>query len=285
MTYDDPSSSPYDDGQSPSESLLFPSVDSSKSRSTHTKKKPEDHIPRPPNAFILFRSSFIKGHHVSADVETNHSTLSQIIGLTWHNLPPEERAVWQAKAREGLAEHKRRFPKYAFRPTHLKKGGTTSGSVKRRVREKEPKDLKRCAKIAELLVEGKKGAELDAEMQEFDRHHVPEYVTRFEAPVTACTYSRSSSAPVPETDLKRESEAFIQPAPRRVRALSSRPKRRSPRTASIAPSEEPDVSLLSNAHDTQPEISLNTCFKSEPAFVRHLVTSSSHHDLILSPGF
>lgn len=41
---------------------------------------PYHHIPRPPNAFILFRSAFIKSRKISSEIEGNHSTLSKIIG-------------------------------------------------------------------------------------------------------------------------------------------------------------------------------------------------------------
>lgn len=47
---------------------------------THSKKRDASYIPRPPNAFILFRSSFIKSQQVPGKVEGNHSTLSKIIG-------------------------------------------------------------------------------------------------------------------------------------------------------------------------------------------------------------
>jgi len=216
VTFNDPS--PVVDATS--EPTLFPPPDDCPSprRTGHSKKKPDNHIPRPPNAFILFRSSFIKSQHVSTEVETNHSTLSKIIGLTWQNLPHDERQVWHAKAKAALEEHKRKFPQYAFRPLHAK----TRGPGKRKVREVGPKDQKRCAKIAELLVEGKKGQELDAAIQEFDRHHVPEIVTRFEAPLTARMYRRSSSAPIPDTPFLPSTPA----APsRRKRASSSQPTR------------------------------------------------------------
>ncbi|KAI0760634.1 hypothetical protein C8Q74DRAFT_1221221 [Fomes fomentarius] len=196
-TFNDPPSPASD---SSAESLLFPAnADGSPAtrRAAHAKKKPENHIPRPPNAFILFRSSFIKSQHVSSEVETNHSTLSKIIGLTWQNLPHDERQVWHNKAKAALEEHRRKFPQYAFRPLHTKGKGPTE---KRKVREVEPKDLKRCEKIAQLLIEGKKGDDLNAAIQEFDRHHVPEVVTRFEAPITARHYRRSSSAPAPDTE-------------------------------------------------------------------------------------
>ncbi|KAI0027326.1 high mobility group box domain-containing protein, partial [Vararia minispora EC-137] len=74
------------------------------------------HIPRPPNAFILFRSSFIKSNHISSEVEGDHSTLSKIIGLTWQNMPDEERKFWHGKAKAAQEDHKRKFPNYAFRP-------------------------------------------------------------------------------------------------------------------------------------------------------------------------
>lgn len=211
----------------PSEFIMFPPPGeiTPPRRQTHSKKKPENHIPRPPNAFILFRSSFIKSQHVSTEVETNHSTLSKIIGLTWSNMPEEERQVWHLKAKEALDEHKRKFPKYAFRPVQTKAKGAPS--EKRKVREVEPKDIKRCAKIAELLVEGKKGNELNAAIQEFDKTHVPEIITRFEAPITARAYRRSSSAPIPDTENSRASQSFFQQlstfSPKKVRSSSTRP--------------------------------------------------------------
>ncbi|KAJ2928468.1 hypothetical protein H1R20_g8639, partial [Candolleomyces eurysporus] len=174
-TFNDPPP-PLDDSDFPSESLLFPpqSDDALPPRkSVHGRKKPENHIPRPPNAFILFRSAFIRSQHVSTGVETNHSTLSKIIGLTWQNLPNEERQIWHRKAKLAEEQHRIKFPQYAFKPLHSKtKGG------KRRVREVGPKDQKRCAKIAELLVQGKKGQELDDAIKEFDKTHVPQVVMR-----------------------------------------------------------------------------------------------------------
>lgn len=76
-------------------------------------------------------------------------------------------------------------------------------------------------------MEGKKGEELDAAIQEFDRTHVPEVVTRFEAPLTARMYRRSSSAPVPDAE---EKQAFLQtasssPRSQRIRAASTQPTR------------------------------------------------------------
>ncbi|KIK64538.1 hypothetical protein GYMLUDRAFT_416293 [Collybiopsis luxurians FD-317 M1] len=216
------------------ESDLFPSASdpSSPRRPAHSKKKAENHIPRPPNAFILFRSSFIKSQHVSTEVETNHSTLSKIIGLTWQNLPEDERQVWHGKAKAALDDHKRKFPQYAFRPLHTKSKG---GTEKRKVREVGPKDMKRCAKIAELLVEGKKGVELDAAIQEFDKHHVPEVETRFEAPMTERTFRRSSPS------IKIEDDEETQPATSPAPQFPEEPQSRSSSPGSPPPLIDPDA--------------------------------------------
>jgi hypothetical protein len=270
------------------EPVLFPTPagECSSRRPTHGKKRPDDHIPRPPNAFILFRSSFIKSQHVSTGVETNHSTLSKIIGLTWQNMPHDERQIWHAKAKKALEDHRRKWPQYAFRPSHTKAKG---GTEKRKVREVEPKDMKRCAKIAELLVEGKKGQELEDAIQEFDRTHVPEVITRFEAPMTARAYRRSSSAPIDNLEIKQSflsssssssssplSSPSLSPASRRVRSTSSQPSLQSTwksqgedptlRSDSLASEDCFDVSSSSSF------ISSNYSFpvKPQPSMVSHL---------------
>ena len=215
-----------------SESSLFPSCDLPPRKVTHSRKKPDDHIPRPPNAFILFRSSFVKSDHVSTAVESNHSTLSKIIGYTWGMLPPAEKQIWFEKAKAMLEEHKAKYPGYSFKPES--KLQTPYPTRKRKVREVGPKDTKRCEKIAELLLKGKKGAELDQAVNEFDRSHVPQVVTRFDAPVTARHFRRSSSAPADE----RPNSPFLVSVPpaNKLRAVSSQPEHSSPMYASSMPS-------------------------------------------------
>ena len=276
FTYNDPPTPISDDGSSISDSSLFPpSSDSTAKKPAHSKKKPENHIPRPPNAFILFRSSFIKSQHVSTEVETNHSTLSKIIGLTWSNLPQEERQIWHAKAKAALEEHKRRFPSYAFRPSHTR--GKRGGTEKRKVREVGPKDVKRCEKIASLLVEGMKGDELEAAVQEFDRTHVPEVITRFEAPITARAYRRSSSAPAPDVE---QIKPFLRSSSttrstKRTRATSSQPTRASsplpPPPMDLGPDNFYNASMSTGYNNAE----FVFAPKAEPSFV------SSHFIIIL----
>jgi hypothetical protein len=104
---------------------------------------------------------------MSTGVETNHLTLSKAVGVAWHNLPEEERRGWQTKSKEALVEHKRKYPQYALRPVHTKEKWAPPENAK--VRGVEQIDIERCTMIAQLLVKGKKGAELNAAVEEFDR--------------------------------------------------------------------------------------------------------------------
>lgn len=198
-------------------------------RGSHGKKRDASYIPRPPNAFILFRSSFIRSQQVPGKVEGNHSTLSKIIGtcfyahvsllgslqprvigMYWKTLPREEREKWEAKAVVAQAEHRKRYPDWRFRPgaNAMAKqkvkdgGGSTSrkririkdppgdhggggdedaegvggaGKAKEkgkgkaaRAREKLSIEERRCAKIADLLVEGKTGEDLEVAVKEWE---------------------------------------------------------------------------------------------------------------------
>ncbi|KIK95461.1 hypothetical protein PAXRUDRAFT_826992 [Paxillus rubicundulus Ve08.2h10] len=147
-------------------------------RVSHGKKRDASYIPRPPNAFILFRSSFIRSQQVPEKVEGNHSTLSKIIGKYWKTLPREEREVWEAKALVAQAEHRRRYPDWRFRPganalakLKVKDGPQTPSRRRSGQGGRKPKANsagksrksgdERCAMIADLLVEGKTGVDLE----------------------------------------------------------------------------------------------------------------------------
>lgn len=164
-------------------------------RASHAKKRDPSYIPRPPNAFILFRSSFIRAERIPGKIEGNHSALSKIIGASrsavlifgirtstmriysgkcWKALPRDEREVWEAKAIVAQAEHRQKYPDWRFRPSANALAKVKDGP-KRRIRkgrgeaEKEVRSReKRCAKIADLLVAGKTGPALEAAVKEYD---------------------------------------------------------------------------------------------------------------------
>lgn len=160
-----------------------PAYNGGPERTSHNKKRDASYIPRPPNAFILFRSSFIKSQQVPEKVEGNHSTLSKIIGKYWKTLPREEREVWEAKAVVAQAEHRRRYPDWRFRPganalakvkvkdgppTARRRTSHTGRKDRAESTARKKKDDARCAIIADLLVEGKTGVDLEDAVRKWE---------------------------------------------------------------------------------------------------------------------
>ncbi len=90
-------------------------------------------IPRPPNAFILYRSA--KMREISnSDKDRNTGTglgkldyqrqLSKQIGQLWRNETPEVKAAFYDKSKQAAREHAQRYPEYRFKPG--KKGAATA---------------------------------------------------------------------------------------------------------------------------------------------------------------
>ena len=185
VTFVEPDNDSFEsDPESPT-STLFPPVATpappSRKRCPPGKRRSQGYIPRPPNAFMLFRADFVRQKHVPGSIETNHGSLSKIIGQflsicftsrhfsrphhignCWRALPLEEKRVWEVKAKHAKAEHKQMYPNYRFRPVHNKN------------KERKPKatipaeDEKRCEDVAQLLLEGMKGEELAAAVKRLD---------------------------------------------------------------------------------------------------------------------
>ncbi|KAH9036700.1 hypothetical protein EDB84DRAFT_1437613 [Lactarius hengduanensis] len=167
VTFVEPENDCLDSDPDSPTSALFPPVATpappSRKRCPPGKRRSQGYIPRPPNAFMLFRADFVRQKHVPGSIETNHGSLSKIIGNCWRALPLEEKRVWEVKAKHAKAEHKQMFPNYRFRPVHNKN------------KERKPKalipaeDEKRCEDVAQLLLEGMKGEELAAAVKRLDR--------------------------------------------------------------------------------------------------------------------
>jgi hypothetical protein len=77
--------SPDDSDPSSPSSKLFPPSQlpapaPARRRVPPGKRRSMGYIPRPPNAFMLFRADFVRQKHVPGSIETNHGSLSKIIG-------------------------------------------------------------------------------------------------------------------------------------------------------------------------------------------------------------
>ncbi|KAF8446979.1 hypothetical protein BDZ91DRAFT_768730 [Kalaharituber pfeilii] len=86
-------------------------------------------IPRPRNAFILFRQ-----HNHASVVQANpgkpNPEISKIIGEMWRESSKETKIIWQKHAEEEKRKHLVRYPEYKYQPRRSgKKGNQALGSA------------------------------------------------------------------------------------------------------------------------------------------------------------
>ncbi|KAG8921719.1 hypothetical protein FRC01_000106 [Tulasnella sp. 417] len=146
---------------------------------SHTAKKPEGHIKRPPNCFLLFRSH-VKESGIRIpdalkpiikeklrekrkvqksngedddesddddDNDDDEQSVSKISGILWDFLPAAEKSFFRARAAHAKAMHKKLYPNYKYSPQVKDK------SVKRRVGKKmAPEKRERLEEVAGVLV-------------------------------------------------------------------------------------------------------------------------------------
>ncbi len=86
-------------------------------KKSHARKQPEGHIPRPRNAFILFRCDFVAQKKIPASVEPDHRNISRIVGRVWKAMSDEERRPWVEEAKKERETHKRLYPQYRYSPS------------------------------------------------------------------------------------------------------------------------------------------------------------------------
>ncbi|KAH8109636.1 hypothetical protein DFH11DRAFT_911278 [Phellopilus nigrolimitatus] len=156
---------------------------------SHARKKPDGHIPRPRNAFIIFRSEFVKNGRVPLTIETHHQNISRIAGTVWKGMSEDEKRPWFARAGEEKERHARLHPGYEYHPTD-----PIATSRRRRVKkgrgENELREAsRRCAEVAGLLVEGRSGEELEQAVNELDKRVVIPEKRRVVVPMATDEYS------------------------------------------------------------------------------------------------
>ncbi|KAF2200506.1 hypothetical protein GQ43DRAFT_373670 [Delitschia confertaspora ATCC 74209] len=90
--------------------------------------QPGPKIPRPRNAFILYRQ-----HHQHAIVARNpglaNPEISKIIGEQWKAENDTEKKVWQDLAQEEKARHQEQYPEYRYQPRRLGKPGSLPSNL------------------------------------------------------------------------------------------------------------------------------------------------------------
>lgn len=125
-----------------------PDIDLAQSRPLRSSGKKRrggaDYIPRPPNAFLIFRSDYCAQEKLKANPQRHHKIISADAGKTWRALPEKERKRYEELAVEAKAEHARRYPHYRYSPASRK----GSNNVK------EGSDDRRRKRVATRSVRG-----------------------------------------------------------------------------------------------------------------------------------
>ncbi|EIN13474.1 hypothetical protein PUNSTDRAFT_58938, partial [Punctularia strigosozonata HHB-11173 SS5] len=116
-------------------------------------------IPRPPNAFILFRSHFIASRKVSTDVENQNNKLSMIIGHVWKGMSAEEKRPFERLADIEKEKHAQLYPDYKYSPASRK-------NTPRRGSRTTKAERERCKQIGSFVQHGVHGSALDKIVQE-----------------------------------------------------------------------------------------------------------------------
>ncbi|KAK4704642.1 hypothetical protein P7C70_g1561, partial [Phenoliferia sp. Uapishka_3] len=107
-----------------------------KAKASHARKTSPDHIKRPPNAFIMFRSHCCNptesgeapdapGTPTAVTLAglgiTDHRHISRIASILWKGLEPGDKSYWERRAKERKEEHALQYPGYKYKPVFRNK--------------------------------------------------------------------------------------------------------------------------------------------------------------------
>ncbi|KAI1786698.1 hypothetical protein LXA43DRAFT_1109194 [Ganoderma leucocontextum] len=73
-------------------------------------------IPRPANAFMLYRSWLLKSGHIPLNIERRQQHISRVAGECWNLLSKEKQRIWHDKAEDVKREHCKKYPEWKFAP-------------------------------------------------------------------------------------------------------------------------------------------------------------------------
>ncbi|PCH41504.1 hypothetical protein WOLCODRAFT_54666, partial [Wolfiporia cocos MD-104 SS10] len=72
-------------------------------------------IPRPANAFMIFKSAVNLAVHVPGN-KGKGETICTLAGKLWRSLSEAQKRPWYERAKEVKREHKRLYPDYRYSP-------------------------------------------------------------------------------------------------------------------------------------------------------------------------
>ncbi|CCM06318.1 uncharacterized protein FIBRA_08570 [Fibroporia radiculosa] len=117
-------------------------------RSPRGRAKEPGHIPRPPNAFVLYRAEQARLLK-ERPIENDQRKISEIVGAAWKSLDEEGKKPWRDHADFLKRMHALQHPNYRYRPV-----ARTEKPRKRNVKRNGPQDKARCKAIGTMLGRG-----------------------------------------------------------------------------------------------------------------------------------
>lgn len=158
-------------------------------RSSRGRKKKEGHIPRPPNAFMIFRSSYWAKEKSKPGTDRDNRKISCAAGEEWRKLTSEQQQPYVDAALAKKAEHNRLYPDYRYSPVSKK---DVRKRTRTRTRTCESKAEERfCQRIAKMVLEGRKANEPGASSHTF--HIIPSSSGEQHGPSSSTKASARSS--------------------------------------------------------------------------------------------
>ncbi|KAJ7785786.1 hypothetical protein B0H16DRAFT_5758 [Mycena metata] len=85
-------------------------------RTSHARQRSRDHIPRPPNAFICFRSDYCLLEKQKSDGQRDHRFVSKDAAAAWHQSSEAVKTKYKLIAREKKQQHAQMYPGYTYSP-------------------------------------------------------------------------------------------------------------------------------------------------------------------------
>jgi hypothetical protein len=137
------------------------SLSSSDRRAIRNRLRDPDWVPRPRNAFIIFRCEYSRKHARDPSDSSDRSsrcdkTLSKRAGEEWRRLSAAEREQYKVLAEQEKLTHALQNPDYRFKPMRRPPPGLSSNSTRARSGAGRRND--RSARVASLIMRSERSA-------------------------------------------------------------------------------------------------------------------------------
>jgi len=173
---------------------------SSDRRAMRNRQRDPDWVPRPRNAFIIFRCEYSRRHARDSNDTSDKSsrsdkTLSKRAAEEWRCLSPEEREQFKTLAEQEKAAHALQNPDYRFKPVRRTPPGVAS-----RTRPSTCRRTDRSAQVASLIMRSERGVSSvprDGDVHEHLATHLEPATVRVLSSTVVTGRRRSASMPQP----------------------------------------------------------------------------------------